>query len=1373
MGVQKKQLLFDKFLHTFFLLKAKSESTGDYSRSKNYFLTAVALFLLLLTGNLVAQNASLYFNHLTRDDGLLSNRVNYISEDSLGFIWFATEEGLEKFDGYGFEIFKNFLSNENSIPDNAVNFILEDIKKPNLWIATHQGLIYFDRYKSSFELILSNEFKSRPSETINITSLCFDRHDNLWIGTLNGLFIWNTHTKKITTLIDGRQGTYSRIFTLFMDHRGKIWVGSDKGLYAYNAESKTLERFYPEISSVRIIKQDSHHDFWAGTDNAGLFRIDDIHKKKIIQHFSRENGSFVSNRISGIVEDEPGILFILVRDNGLYRYDRKSQKMKFYPYDLHNPDGINSTALISGFKSSQNIIWIGTYNSGVNYLDKAQKKFMLYRVNFKSDGLLNNNIRALAEDSQGYIWIGTKEGGGLSRFDKEKGTFKNYPKSNKAHKLHDDYIFSLCEMDNQRLLVGTFREGLAIFNKQEETFKYFTHLKSDSTSLSDNRVYTIFKDSENTLWIGNYYNLQIFNPVNGTFKTIEGIKRPRCICEEDNNMLWVGTKDNGICLVNRKEGLIRKLVNSGSDTNSISSNDIYALVKDQQGNLWAGTKRGLNKIDLANFTISRYTEKDGLPANWIRGLQIDDKGNVWASTTNGLSKFDVKHGIFHNYDVKDRLQGNEFERYVALKTHDGFMLFGGHNGFNIFKPDEITDNKTIPPVYITGISLLNKKVVVGAKNSPLKENILFTNHLTLNYNHRVITINYAALNYTSPEKNNYAYTLEGFVQDWVPGNNRSAVFTNIPPGDYTFRVIGSNNDRYWNRKGAKLNITILPPPWKTTWAYIIYIVLLALIVLLIRRIMIVRIEQKKLLEFERMDKKRIQEINQSKLRFFTNISHEFRTPLTLISSPLNKLLESKNYTEEQGYLFKLINNNVKRLLILVNELMDFRKTEYGQYKLNISENDLIAEIEESIECFAEKAGEKGINLTFIHTEKSVPGWFDKNILDKVLFNLLSNAVKYTPLHGEIKIELKVNDNRQARVSISNTGKGIPKDKIENIFDRFFQVEDETQMDTTGTGIGLAFSKRLIETHKGSIAVDSSPGTITTFSITFPVAKEVYRQEEFIQNGNSERKKTTNRLESVEFVPANENQEFAEKLLIVEDNDELRNYLKTIFSSYSLMAAANGKEGVTLATEQLPDIIVSDIIMPEMDGIELCDRVKSNLITSHIPVILLTAKSDIQHKIKGIETGADAYIEKPFDTEFLIAMVKNLLLQRKKIREKFSNEPGQDMDKAGLNNIDKQFIKKIKQIIEENIGSPDFSVDKLSTELGVSRSQLFRKFNALFNLKPNELIRSERLKYAKKLLQQKQYNVNEVAMKAGFASTSYFITSFKKYFGETPSHFLHH
>ncbi len=1332
----------------------------------------MAMLLMLGYGKTVyAQNATLYFNHLTRDDGLLSNRVNHILEDSLGFIWFATEEGLEKFDGYGFETFTGFLFDDKTIPDNAVYFVLEDTKKPNLWIATHQGLIYFDRYKNSFRLVLSDAFKSRPSETINITSLCFDHSGNLWIGTLNGLFIWNTYTQKLTTLIKGNQGSYSRIFTLFMDNHGTIWIGSDKGLFQYQSNKKQLQRFYDDVSFVRVIKQDSKGNFWIGTDNAGLYKISNTPGSTVSLHLSKESGSFVSNRISGIIEDEPGRFFVLVRDGGLYRFTEKDKRLTFYPYDLHNPNGINSTALITSLKSSQNIIWIGTYNSGVNYLDKTQKQFMLYRVNFKSNGLLNNNIRALAEDSQGYIWIGTKEGGGLSRFDKEKGTFKNYAKSKEENKLKDDYIFSIAAMDKKHLLVGTFREGLAIFNKEKETFSYYTHRSGDPGSLSDNRVYTIFKDTKNTIWIGNYYHLQIFNPVGGSFKTIDNVKRPRCICEEGDNNIWVGTKDNGIYLVNSEGGLIKHILNSNSDTNSISSNDIYALVKDNSNNLWIGTKRGLNKLNLHNNRVTRYTQKDGLPANWIRGLLIDDHNNIWASTTNGISKFDVKGETFHNYDVKDRLQGNEFERYVALKTHDGYMLFGGHNGFNIFKPDDITDNKTIPPIYITGISLLNEKVSIDTKNSPLKENILFTKHLTLDYNQRVVTISFTALNYTSPEKNHYAYKLDGFVQEWVyTGNNRSAMFTNIPPGDYTFRVIGSNNDGYWNKKGASLKITVLPPPWKTVWAYLFYTALLILIILLIRRIMIVRIEQKKLLEFERMDKKRIQEINQSKLRFFTNISHEFRTPLTLISSPLNKLLESDNYSEEQNYLFRLINNNVKRLLILVNELMDFRKTEYGQYKLNVSKNDLVEEIEESMECFLEKAGEKGIDIAFEYPEKPILAWFDKNILDKVLFNLLSNAVKYTQQNGTIKIKLEIIDKGKARVSISNTGKGIPEDKINNIFDRFFQVQDENQSDS-GTGIGLAFSKRLIETHKGLISVKSTPGKLTTFTIEFPVSKEMYQEDEMVQANDAQQKKSLTKLESAYPVPVNEEIMGAEKLLIVEDNDELRNYLQTIFSSYSLLVAANGKEGAKLAIEHVPDIIVSDVIMPEMDGIELCATTKSNLITSHIPVILLTAKSDIQHKIKGIETGADAYIEKPFNTEYLLAMVKNILLQRKKLREKFSDEPGHDINEAGINNSDKQFIEKIKQIIEANISSPDFSVEKLSTELGVSRSQLFRKFKALFNLKPNELIRVERLKYAKRLLQQKEYNVNEVAIKAGFASTSYFITSFKKYFGETPSHYL--
>ena len=1345
--------------------------TANYSFPVIYLIT---ISLFILPAFLFSQNFTLNFNHLTRDDGLPSNRVNHIMEDSLGFIWFATEEGLSKYDAYNFETFKNFPGSANSLHDVSVDYILEDIKKPNLWIASRQGLVYFDRFKRKFSLVLSKDTLSPDSRNIIINSLCFDKNNVLWIGTSNGLFTWNPPEKKLKTLIKNNGKESSKINTIFKDNKSNIWIGSGKGVFKFDYTDSTFTRYCKDkgINKVRVIMQDSKNNFWIGTENTGLYGFNGAPGKTIKKHISTDNGFSSSNRVFGIIEDTPGKFFVLVRDDGLYLYDENNDKLKYYPYDIYNPEGINSKALITGFKSSQNIIWIGTYNSGVNYLDKARKRFILYKVNFKENGLFNNNIRALAEDSDGYIWVGTKEGGGLSRFDKNKGTFKNYRAGTKNNTLKDDYIFSICELDKKNLLLGTFREGLAIFNKSTDSFSYFKH-NDNKNSLADNRVYVVFKDKEGEIWVGNYINLQKFDPVKKTFKTVNKISRPRCLIQQGKDTLWIGTKDHGIFLFNKKTGTIKRFVNNPNDSNTVSCNDIYALQIDKYGNLWVGTKMGLDKFNLKNNKIYHYNENNGLSSNWVRSLQIDDENNIWISTSNGLNKLDYEKNIFHHYDVQDGLQGNEFEPYVSLKTHDGYLLFGGHNGFNIFKPEEITENKRIPPVYITGLSLFNNKIDVSKDSSLIPGDILFLKNITLKHNQSAITLSYVALNYTSPGKNQYKYKLEGFDNGWIfAGTNRKAVYTNIPPGEYTFRVIGSNNDNYWNTKGASLHITILPPPWKTIWAYIIYIIILTLLFLFFRKIMITRIQQKNLLELERRDKQRIQQMNQTKLRFFTNISHEIRTPLTLISSPLEKLKKDGKLSPDQRYLVEIMSKNTKRLLSLLQELMDFRKAEQGLVKLHITPNNIIKNIEDNIACFEFKIKEKGVTLIFENNTGNVETWYDKDIFNKIAFNLLSNAVKFVDKGGTIKITVDVSEDGILTFKVANTGKSINEKDYQKIFERFYHV-DKADTEVTGTGIGLAFTKRMVEVHKGSINVESNKNGFTVFTVKIPVNKSFYKDEKI---GSEEpishfTETEDNEIKDIPGINGNENGK-SKSILIVEDSDDLRNYLKTLFEKeFKVYKAKDGKEGLEIAETQMPDIIISDIMMPEIDGIELCARIKQHHATSHIPVILLTAKADVEHKIKGAETGADFYIEKPFDDDYLKAVVNNLILQREKLKRKYSKlNIIEEIDKIE-NTGDKKFIEKVFEIIKANISNPGFSVEKLARELGMSRTQLFRKFRALFDNNPSEIIKSERMKYARKLLLQNEYNVNEVAERAGFKSTSYFITSFKEYYGETPSRFI--
>jgi signal transduction histidine kinase/ligand-binding sensor domain-containing protein/DNA-binding response OmpR family regulator len=1309
--------------------------------------------------------------------------VNCIYEDSQGFIWFGTEDGLNKYDGYTFEVFRYDPVVPTSISDNAIIDIIEDKNNGNLLIATMGGLMLFDRSLNIFRSVFDNELQLSPDRNFDINKLCLDADGNLLVATSHGLYYFNLVEEKLIHYYSHSPESENSIgdplvYTIMKASNDRIWLGHVKGVDILDLSSNTIDQIDLEIEipDVKTIFEDHEGGVWIGSDNSGLYYFPEPSNERFF-HFSRETGEIMGNRIYGIVEKPDDSFLIISRDDGLYEYNKREDQFSRYIPDIHDRNSINSKALISIYQSSSGIIWIGTYNSGVNYIDNRRKKFEHFRVDFRETGMFNNNVRAFCEDSDGYIWIGTKEGGGLSRFDRESKSFKNIKKSENPYGLRDDYVLSICELDADRLLIGTLREGLAIFRKDSERFSYFRHDPSDPNSLSSNRVYFVFKDLDGLIWVGGYRDLQLFNPETGEFSTIDGIHDPKCILQYNERYLWIGTRNNGLFQYDKERKSYKVYRFASDNPNSIPNNDVFAISMDKNRDLWVGTKRGLCRINLTTDSISRYFENDGLASNWVCGIEIDDQDNLWISTVNGLSKYDVKLKEFYNYDVRDGLQSNEFEPFVSLKTSDGYLLFGGRNGFNMFLPENITDNTNIPPIIITGFQLFNEEVPVGQPGSPLHQHISRTHNIELKYNQSAFSFKYSALNFTSPEKNQYSYILHGFDKDWIDaGTSRTAVYTNIPPGSYTFQVIGSNNDGYWNKEGATLDIEITPPPWKSDLAYLLYIIILAGLFLLIRRILISRIEQRKMLEFERKDKERIQELNQIKLRFFTNISHEFRTPLTLISDPLEKLLSYQDENEEKRYLLKIMRSNVKRLLLLINELMDFRKAEQEKLRLHIAKHDPVKFINEIIHCFEENALSKNISINFKYDLKGRSDfWFDKAIIDKVIFNLMSNAMKYSPHGGRIILDM-FPDGDFLYISVSDSGKGISKKEIEGIFERFYRVEEPQKLDLYGTGIGLAFSKKLLSAHKGDIEVESMVNIGSKFTIHFPFAPDFYEKDEMVksQAGVEHNKKSLSqyKLEQIEQkkVPDDDGLN-REKILIVEDNIEMRNYLVKNFSYLRVLEAENGLEGYRIAIKELPDIIVSDVMMPEMNGIELCDKLKKQLATSHIPVVLLTAKSEVVHKIEGLETGADAYIEKPFEMEYLEAVIKNLLKQRENLKKRFSSEPDIDLSELGLSTQERKFIEKTRSIIDANLGNPDFSVESLGMELGLSRSQLFRKFKTLYELKPSELIKTERLKKSKELLASKDFNINEVANLTGFKSSSYFITSFKRFYGKTPKEYF--
>lgn len=1340
------------------------------------------IITLLVCRVTVAQDVPLYFQHLTKNDGLSSNRVNAIFEDSQGFVWFGTEDGLNKFDGYSFEVFRNNPEDSLSIVGNAIVSIVEDPATMNLIIATKRGLVLYDRALDRFNLLFKKELELSPDQNFDITSMVIPTKNHLLVGTRHGLFHFNLDPQKLLKVYNTETSsrlTNNIIFELYSGLDGKVWIGHQEGVNILDVSSGKIRSFQPhvEMTEVFSIFEDSTTGAWIGSNTSGLYHFPDLFKDEF-KHYHIGSGHFNGNRVHGIRKRSDHSYLIIVRDDGLYELNPKSGKISYYGPDIYDNRSINSKAVISISKSSQGFFWIGTYNSGINYIDNHRKLFEHYRVDFKETGLFNNNVRALYEDSEGYIWIGTKEGGGLSRFDRQSMRFVNYQKSDDPEGLTDDYIFSIKELNRDQLLLGTIREGLAIFEKRTGKFRYFKNDPTSPTSIANNRVYVIHPDpQQGQVYVGTDRELQLFDPESGEFSTIEGILNPKCIIPENERQLWIGTRRFGLFLYDKEKGIIKNYRFDPQKKNTISDNDVFALNRDLTGALWVGTKRGLCMLDKEKDTFKRFFENDGLSSNWVCGIETDNQNNIWISTVNGLSKFNYRTKEFSKYDIGDGLQSNEFEPYVSLKTSDGSILFGGRNGFNMFLPENITDNIEKPAIVITGFKLFNKKVPVASPGSPLSKDISQTTSLDLKYNQSAITFDYTALNYSSPEKNQYAYILHGFDIEWIQaGTNRNAVYTNIPPGSYTFQVVGSNNDGYWNLEGASIDLNIAPPPWKTGFAYAMYMIILLGMLFLIRRILIYRIEQRKMIEFERKDKERIQELNQMKLRFFTNISHEFRTPLTLISGPLEKLMSYREENDERRYLLNIMQNNVRRMLMLINELMDFRKAEQENLKLHISRHDPVKFVNGIIECFQDHALSININITFEHELGDIHEfWFDSAIIDKVIFNLLSNALKYNSPGGKINIEMYP-ENGKLFIAVSDSGKGISQENLQAIFDRFYRVEEKEQLHLSGTGIGLAFSKRLLMSHKGEIEVESLVNIGSKFTIHFPYDKNRYASAVHIGHEDADRSYLMQvpggEKKEISFPPkAGDETARNEKIMIVEDDEEMRAYLASTFSDYRVYTADQGKSGYFLALKEVPDLIISDVMMPEMDGIEMCTKLKKQMATSHIPIIILSAKSEVAHKIEGIETGADSYIEKPYETEYLKAIANNLLKQRANLRKRFASEPEINLAELQLTSHEKKFIEKSRSIIEKSIENPDFSVENLGMELGLSRSQLFRKFRTLYDAKPSDVIRAERLKKAKKLLETRENNINEVAYKIGFKSSSHFITSFKKYYGETPNEYF--
>ena len=1383
----------------------------------------LAIKLLFFTfcfifGTANAQFKSLQFDRLTTDDGLSQSTVTCIYQDYQGFLWFGTYDGLNKYDGYKFTVYYNNPDDSTSISNNFIWAIYEDSDK-NLWIGTRDGLNLYERNLDAFKQFKSDNNSQSLSSNF-IRSITGDGKGNLWIGTNNsGLNYYNHSTGKFNKFFHeaNKPGTISdnNINVLFHDSRSNLWIGTRDGNLNLRQPGKN---YFEHIwfkngsfinSTITSITEDQNNGIWIGTQGQGLFRIKYISEgQSEILHFTsfpKQLNALSSNIILSLFSDRSGRIWIGTDDEGLNCYLPDMGTFRRYPPDKSDNKNLSHRSIWSLYEDKTGNIWIGTFAGGINLVRRYNTFFKLFKYfpgNPKS--LISNQVTAFFEEPDKRLWIATG-GSGLNLFDYQNESYINYNMKNSG--IGGNAVLSLYEDSKQRFWVGTWMGGLNLLDRRTGKFTIYT---VQNHNLGSNNIFGIIEDKNGGLWLSTFLGgITYFNPENGQTKiynsdnsSISDNNVNRVIRDYLGN-LWV-CAETGLNYFDVKSEKFTVYKYSKSDTNSISKGNLLSIYLASDTTLWIGTNGGLNRFNPRTKSFIKYYIEDGLPSNSIKGIIEGNDSNIWLTTNNGISCLNPASNTFKNYDISDGLQGNEFYWHSIYKSPDGQIYAGGINGFNSFYPDSIGDNPFVPPIVITEFRIFNKPMQVNTPDSPLKKNISLTKEMTLTYKQSVISFEFTSLNYISPMKNQYAYILEGFEDNWnYVGSKRTATYTNLDAGEYIFRVKGSNNDGVWNEIGASIKIIVEPPFWKTWWAYTLYVLFVASIIIIIVRQLIIREQLKNALKLEHLELEKMNEIDQLKSRFFTNVSHEFRTPITLIMSPLEPIISDEEVHPRIKKKLQVIYRNANRLLRMTNELMDFHKIEAGEYLLELSHRDIIQFVHETAALFNDYARAHKIQFSMQSETENYEAWFDSDKLDKIIYNLLSNAFKFTKSGGRINVHTSIIDSEKPfnvlsnkdydraekyiQIKVHDNGLGIPANKLDHIFNRFYQAEINIKHEYPGSGVGLALVYEFINLYHGKINVDSKENEGSVFTIEIPLDIDFLEKHQLVRKyfrnpiehpDLFEEKFTEMSVLLSEPFPNTALEDCKEdtitlpSILIIDDDPELISFIKEDFQTrFRVYEALEGKAGYQKAIELIPDIIISDIVMPELEGTELCRMLKKDERTSHIPIILLTAKSSDEYRIKGFEIGADSYITKPFNLSVLRVQVSNLLEIRKKLKEKFSINYFIDDSKLTSGNPDELFLSKAAEIIKKHLHNPDFNADVLSKEIGMSRMQLYRKFRALTDQTVHEFIKRIRLQVAAQLLLKKRVTVTEVAFDVGFKDLTYFARCFRQQFGVSPSQYI--
>jgi len=1362
------------------------------------------LFILITGLQVLSQKRETSFELYTHLNGLSNSHVNCIIQDSKGFMWFGTDYGLNKFDGFQFQTYSNIPNDKYSLPSNEVSTFYTD-NKGELWIGTYNGLAKFDYSSGKFINYFMNKDTIQYYKPVR--AIIGDKSGKVWIGTSGkGVMAIDENTgsyiQPLNNTLAGLIGD-EYVYTLQMDKNKNLWIGTEgNGLKLYNPVKQKVTHFTSENSVLKsnwilTLFQDAEGNIWIGTRGGGL-SIYSTTRKEFISNIHIEG---IKDEVYSFSYSKDSTIWIGTKDGGLIIYNPATKK--FGVHQTYAADErFKSKRIRVIFKDKYGNMWLGIHQLGISLIKNYDYPFRNVNLDLPQEiQSMNYSILGILYDSRNNLWLGT-DGNGLICFNTLTKKYNHYlSNTSDTYSLPNNVVRTIYEDKNHDIWIGTYKGGLSKFKPKSNNFQNFLYNTKDSLSISFTDVVDIKEDVKGRLWIAtNGGGLNLFNRESETFKhfstdnpsgkTTICSKWLTCMYPDKNGNLWVGSFW-GLSRFNTDNELFKNYYNEPKNSNSLSNNIVYSINEDNQGNILIGTKSGLNKLNTKTDSFDFYSTKDGLPDEVINSIMPDSRNNFWLATNNGLSRLNFKTKEVKNFYYQDGLMSNEFIHNSYFKASDGRFFLGGVFGFNSFYPDSIHVKDFFPKVYITEFKIFNKSVPIGKTEDGriiLKESITEANEIKLDYYDNSFSFDFIALDFILPERIMYACKMEGFEENWnfLDYKRRFITYTNLDPGTYTFMVKASSRKDEWGEEVTRITIHIRPPIWKTSWAYIVYLVIFIGAGLFIWKLLYDRVAEKNMLRIERIKRAQMDLLNQEKLDFFTNISHEFRTPLTLIIGPIENLLENEKFNDQIKKVLVLMSKNAHRLLRLVNQLLDLRKIEKGKLKLKASKADVVEFVRDLFHSFEDLAKRKNIIYEFKSNADEIQMYFDQEKVDKIIFNLLSNAFKFTQANGRINLSISIDDHKRdgfpegsINISVEDNGRGMTPEHVTQIFERFYQSPDTVETLQKGTGIGLSLTKNLVELHHGQIRVQSKKGEGSIFTVELPLGKQHLSDDEIVESSN------LNAIDS-EHQPFvfdggdsdliwDTSETVADKssplILLVDDNEDVRSYIKSgLNSRYQIAEAENGLDGIKKTHELMPDLIISDIMMPEMDGIAFCKKIKTDLISCHIPVILLTAKTSIEHRIEGLETGADSYIPKPFNPRHLLIRIEKLIELRQVLKEKFKSDNTFEPIEMAVTSVDQKFLTKTVNLIKLKISNPELGVENLGDEIGMSRGHLHRKLKSLTGQSPSEFIRTIRLKQAAHLLSSEDIPVSEVCYLVGFSSPSYFTTCFNKQYGLTPTQY---